>query len=129
MSMNPVVWFEVYVSDMPRAKAFYERVLGRSLVPLPTDAIEGPSLEMYAFAMSEEPTPGASGALVKMDGFSPSGNGTLVYFGCEDCAIEAGRVEAAGGRIQQDKFPIGPYGFCALAIDTEGNTFGLHSMK
>lgn len=129
MSMNPVGWFEIYVHEMPRAKAFYEHVLGCTLQPLPTDGIEGPEIEMYAFAMSEEPTPGASGALVKMDGFAPSGNGTIVYFSCEDCATEAGRVQAAGGSLQQGKSPIGPYGFCAIAIDTEGNTFGLHSMK
>ena len=24
MKMNPVNWFEIYVDDMPRAKAFYE---------------------------------------------------------------------------------------------------------
>ncbi|MCC7250056.1 MAG: VOC family protein [Lysobacter sp.] len=128
MNMNPVGWFEIYVHDMPRAKAFYERVLGRALTLLPTEGMEGPSIEMYAFAMSEEPLPGASGALVKMEGFAPNGNGILVYFSCEDCAVEAGRVEAAGGRIQQQKISIGPYGFCALAVDTEGNMFGLHSM-
>jgi predicted enzyme related to lactoylglutathione lyase len=25
---NPVGWFEIYVDDMPRAKAFYETVFG-----------------------------------------------------------------------------------------------------
>ena len=24
--INPVGWFEIYVNDMPRAKAFYEQV-------------------------------------------------------------------------------------------------------
>lgn len=27
------------------------------------------------------------------------------------------------------KFAIGQYGFIALVYDTEGNVFGLHSMK
>ena len=31
MKGNPVVWFEIYVQDMPRAKAFYEKVLGTTL--------------------------------------------------------------------------------------------------
>ncbi len=35
----------------------------------------------------------------------------------------------AGGRIQRDKMSIGQYGFIALAIDTEGNMIGLHSMQ
>ena len=42
---------------------------------------------------------------------------------------EAARVQGAGGQIAKEKFSIGPYGFCAIAVDTEGNTFGLHSMK
>jgi predicted enzyme related to lactoylglutathione lyase len=27
MTSNPVVWFEIYVQDMPRARKFYEAVL------------------------------------------------------------------------------------------------------
>ena len=56
------------------------------------------------------------------------GNSTLVYFGCEDCAVEAARVVPAGGKIFREKASIGQYGFIALAIDTEGNMIGLHSM-
>ena len=43
--------------------------------------------------------------------------------------VEASRVEAAGGKIMKPKMPIGPHGFIALVFDTEGNLFGLHSMK
>ena len=57
------------------------------------------------------------------------GNSTIVYFVTDDCAVEASRVEAAGGKIMKPKFAIGAYGFIALAFDTEGNVFGLHSMK
>lgn len=39
------------------------------------------------------------------------------------------RALAAGGRTMKDKFSIGQYGFIALVFDTEGNLFGLHSMK
>ena len=31
MTANAVSWFEIYVQDMPRAKAFYEKVFGRTL--------------------------------------------------------------------------------------------------
>ena len=57
------------------------------------------------------------------------GNSTLVYIVCEDCATEEARVNPAGGRVEKTKFSIGPYGFISLACDTEGNMFGLHSMK
>ena len=125
MNPNPVVWFEIYVQDMPRATAFYETVLGIRL-----DRLEAPmpGLEMMAFPMQQECV-GAGGALVKMEGMSSGGTSTIVYFTCEDCAVEAARVAGAGGRIHQDKMPIGQYGFIALAIDTEGNMIGLHSMN
>ena len=119
---NPVRWFEIYVQDMPRAKSFYATVLGVEFTQL-----EGPGGEMWAFPMQMD-AGGASGSLVKMEGMPSGGNGTLVYFGCEDCAVEVGRVVKAGGQVCQDKFSIGQYGFCALARDTEGNMFGLHSM-
>jgi uncharacterized DUF497 family protein len=56
-------------------------------------------------------------------------NSVLTYFSCVDCAVEAARVVAAGGKVQKEKISIGQYGFIALAIDTEGNMFGLHSMQ
>jgi hypothetical protein len=64
-----------------------------------------------------------------MEGMPSGGNSTLVYFGCKDCGIEAARVAAAGGKVFKDKLSIGQYGFIALAQDTEGNLFGLHSME
>ena len=123
MKANPVGWFEIYVQDMPRAKAFYETVLGGALQNL-----ESPGIEMWAFPMHDTET-GASGALVKMEGCPSGGNSTLVYFSCADCAVEASRVASSGGQVFKEKFSIGPYGFIALAVDTEGNMIGLHSMQ
>lgn len=45
-----------------------------------------------------------------------------------DCAVEAKRIEAAGGEILKEKSSIGEYGYIVPAFDTEGNLFGLHSM-
>ena len=123
MARNPVGWFEIYVQDMEKAKAFYEAVLSTSF-----SRINSPSIEMWGFPSNME-HPGTSGSLVKMPGFPSGGNSTLVYFSCEDCAVEGGRVVPAGGRIQRDKTSIGQYGFIVLAYDTEGNMFGLHSLK
>lgn len=123
MSANPVGWFEIYVQDIARAKAFYETVLETTLTKL-----EGGMLEMWLFPMAMG-QPGAAGALAHVDGMPSGGNSTLVYFNCEDCAQEASRVEAAGGKIKTAKMSIGENGFVAHALDTEGNMFGLHSMK
>lgn len=125
MNRNPVGWFEIYVQDMDRAKKFYEAVLHVELMKLESP---DPEIEMQAFPMNME-AGGASGALAKMDGCPSGGMGTLVYFSCEDCANEAARVEAAGGKICKPKMSIGQYGFIALVNDTEGNMIGLHSMQ
>jgi predicted enzyme related to lactoylglutathione lyase len=123
MNSNPVGWFEIYVQDMERAKAFYEAVFGVRLERLNND-----QLEMWAFPM-EMDRMGCSGALAKMEGVPSGENSTLVYFNCEDCEAEAGRVSEAGGRLEREKTSIGEYGFMALAYDTEGNMIGLHSFK
>lgn len=127
MNRNPVGWFEIYVQDMQRAKQFYETVLGVELTKLESPAEES-GLEMLAFPMNME-AGGASGALAKMEGCPSGGMGTLVYFSCEDCAQEASRVEAAGGKIFKPKFSISQYGYISLVVDTEGNMIGLHSMQ
>ena len=128
MKANPVVWFEIYVQDMERARKFYETVFQCTLEPLAVpDAVPG-GTRMLAFPMTMDAS-GAAGMLVRMEGVPSGGGGTMVYFACEDCAVEQSRVEAAGGQIHRPKFSIGPYGHCALVQDTEGNMIGLHSMQ
>lgn len=125
MKPNPVVWFEIYVNDMTRARRFYEAVFETSLQKLETPA---PDIEMWSFPM-EMNAAGAAGALCKMAGFPPAAGSTLVYFACEDCAVEEVRVVEAGGRIEKPKMSIGEHGAISLVRDTEGNMFGLHSMR
>ena len=123
---NPVGWFEIYVQDMERAKKFYQSTFQVDLQHLPSP--EGLPIEMWAFPM-EMDIPGCAGALVRMDEKDSGRGGTIIYFSCVDCAVETARAAAGGGRIHQDKFPIGDYGFCSLVYDTEENLIGLHSMQ
>lgn len=123
MTQNPVGWFEIYVQDLVRARQFYEKVFACKL-----ERLASPVIEMWAFPANSKGT-GCGGALVHMPGFSSGANSVLVYFSCQDCALEAARVVAAGGRIHRDKMAIGQHGFIVLAIDTEGNLFGLHSNR
>jgi len=130
MKSNPVVWFEIYVQDMDRAKAFYEAVLEVKLeiMPAPTEEMD---MEMWSFPADKDDsmtTYGACGMLVKMEGFPSGSGGTLVYFSCEDCAVQASRVIKNGGSIVKEKMSIGEHGFISLAQDTEGNMIGFHSM-
>jgi len=122
MQGNPIRWFEIYVQDMTRAKSFYETVFSVKL-----EKLDSTEFEMWAFPMMKDRV-GCGGALIKIPGCPSGGNSTLVYFACEDCAVEAARVLRAGGKIEKPKISIGQYGHIALAIDTEGNMFGMHSM-
>jgi predicted enzyme related to lactoylglutathione lyase len=120
---NPVNWFQIHVQDMDRARSFYEAVFGVKLTRLANT-----EHEMFSFP-SDMNGYGASGALSRIPGVPSGGGGTLVYFSCEDCAVEAERAARAGGSIRQPKMSIGEYGAAALVQDTEGNLIGLHSMK
>jgi predicted enzyme related to lactoylglutathione lyase len=122
---NPFTWVEIYVDDMGRAQKFYETVLQIQMIPMQTPGDMG-DLQMLSFPWAEGEK-NISGALCKTSDMKPGIGGTLVYFTCDDCAVESGRVENAGGKMLQEKFPIGNHGFVALAIDTEGNTIGFHS--
>ncbi|ENM5746299.1 TPA: VOC family protein [Vibrio cholerae] len=126
MQNNPVGWFEIYVNDMERAKKFYETVLKVSLEELPNPT--SMPIQMFSFPANMEKY-GASGALVKMEGICAGGGGTLIYFSCDDCAVEQERIVASGGQVHTPKMSIGQFGFITLAVDTEGNMFGLHSMQ
>ncbi|GFO55389.1 glyoxalase [Geomonas sp. Red276] len=120
---NPAGWFEIYVQDMERAKRFYGTVFQvefQQLGPMP-------GLELWSFPSDME-SYGAGGALVKMPGVASGGNSTIVYFSCQDCAVEESRVAGAGGRVEKPKMSIGKYGFISLVYDSEGNMIGLHSL-
>ena len=119
----PVGWFEIYVQDMERAKAFYQKTFKIKL-----SLIENAIPEMWAFPLLAEDH-GCPGALVKMSGKDSGIGGTIVYFSCVNCAREAARASKNGGRIHREKFAVGKHGFISLVLDTEGNLIGLHSMQ
>lgn len=117
-----VGWFEIYVQDMDRAKAFYENVFQVKL-----DCLPSPEVELWTFPMRRDEQ-GCGGALALMPGKCSGNGGTIVYFMCEDCAVETERVEQQGGRVHKPKTSIGEHGFIALVYDTEENLIGLHSL-
>jgi uncharacterized protein len=123
VNTNPVGWFDIHVSDLNRAKKFYETVFNTQLVDLP---IEWGKQSLFPF---NPEGPNISGALVEKTDMTPNGNNTVVYFETEDCIAEENKIETAGGKIIRPKISIGAFGFISLFIDTEGNTIGLHSQK
>jgi uncharacterized protein len=123
--LNAIGWFDIYVTDMKRAVTFYETVLQQKLAPIGDPTGE---TQMMSFPV-DMGLYGAGGALVKSNYARPGVGGTLVYFGVEDCAKEESRITAAGGKLVRPKFSIGEFGWVSLCEDTEGNMFGISSMK
>ncbi|RMA64694.1 VOC family protein [Ulvibacter antarcticus] len=125
---NPVVWFEIYVDNLNRAKKFYESAFKLTLSEMPMPDT-GEEMKMLFFPSDMESKNSASGALVQMKGFKAGNNSTIVYFMSEDCSIEEARIAGAGGTVIKSKMSLGEYGFMVQASDTEGNMIGIHSMK
>lgn len=122
---NAIGWFDVYVDDMDRAAAFYEAVFRRRLESIPDPTGE---TRMRAFPANMSAY-GAAGALVKSSHARPGPGGTMVYFSVDDCAVEQGRVVEQGGKVLRPRFSIGEFGWVSVCMDTEGNVFGLNSMR
>lgn len=119
-----VGWFEIPTADMERAITFYETVFDCKL-----DQNKMGDFDMAWFPWDEE-MKGAGGSLVQHEAYTPSQEGSLIYFSSEDVNIEISKVDEAGGSVLREKTEISPdIGFMALFVDTEGNRIALHSRK
>ena len=118
MPKHAINWFEIPVTDMDRAVAFYEAVLG---VPLERMELGTP---VAVFPHDEA---GVGGAL-SLDGRSPSAEGSLVYLEVEGKLQDVlDRVPGAGGEVVLAVTEIGSdYGYYAYIMDTEGNKVGFY---
>ncbi len=117
---DQIVWCDIPVSDLERAIAFYGAVLGVKL--------EQQSPSGMSFGLLPGAKESVSGCLCKMDDARPSADGPLIYLNCDgrlDLALAT--VELNGGKILKAKHQIGPYGFRAVILDSEGNRIALHS--
>jgi len=118
-----VGWFEIPVTNMERAKKFYETVFN---ITISVHELDGLIMGWFPSAPGKS---GAMGSLVRHKMYIPSSTmGPLLYFSCRDLSNELNRVEDAGGIILQAKKTISEdHGVMALVEDTEGNRIALHS--
>jgi len=124
MKSNPVGWFEIPVTDMDRAKAFYEKAFD-----LEIQVVDLGGTVMGWFPNADE-VRGVTGSLVKQESYVPSHEGTLVYFSSADVQNELDRIENAGGKILRGKTQISPeHGYMAVFEDSEGNRVALRSRQ
>ena len=120
---NALNWFEISVSDMARAKKFYEEVF----------SIDLNETEMMGMKMAFFPGDGMNGkvggGLVEGPYHKPSADGAKIYLNANpDLDVALGKVEAAGGKVTMPKMKISnEVGYMASFIDSEGNGMAMHS--
>lgn len=119
-----ISWFELPVSDMDRAKTFYEAIFDTKLHLMEL----GENFKMAIFPGGQSVV---GGALVwNEEYYKPSNShGPLIHFNANpDLQIVQDKIEDAGGTVTIPKRGIGPgRGFMAVFEDTEGNRVALHS--
>jgi predicted enzyme related to lactoylglutathione lyase len=117
---NQIVWVDIPVLDLDRAIGFYSAVLGRTV-----NKQEYPGMSIGLLPGED---PDVSGCLYTGGGNQPSTHGPLVYLNAQGRLDEAvAAVEANGGKVVQPKHQIGPHGYRAVIVDSEGNQVALHS--
>jgi predicted enzyme related to lactoylglutathione lyase len=117
---NPVVYFEIPVTNMERAIKFYKSVLHFSFEKEVID-----NNEMALFPFSDE-NAGISGALAKGEIYKPTKDGVVIYFNTLNIDETLKRAVENGGQLLYPKTSIGDLGFVAEFQDSEGNRIALH---
>ena len=114
-----VVWFDLPVADLERAGRFYSAVLAIEVTQ--------ESAGNFKFAVLEHGPQGNGGCLVPKAN-EVSATGILVYMNVDGRIRDAiKQVEKHGGRVVERITGIGPHGFRAVILDSEGNRIALHS--
>jgi hypothetical protein len=116
-----IVWVDIPVANLDRAIAFYSAVLG-----YPITKEGGPG---FVFGLLPHAGDDVAGCLViRGEDDAPSRVGPLVYLNAEGRLAQAvAAVTAQGGQVLQDVHPIGPHGYRAIVVDSEGNRVALHA--
>ncbi len=126
MQKNPIGWVEIPVHDMDRAEKFYEQFFGFKF-----QRQEEKNGYLMSFFPMDMTSYGSAAALVKGEYYTPSHQGSVVYFtapdGSVEKALEKARVQSIN--IIVPKMNIGENGFIAMVEDSEGNRIAIHSME
>jgi predicted enzyme related to lactoylglutathione lyase len=117
---NPVVYFEIPVNDINRAKQFYSSVFGFKFTDEVIDSYE---MALFPFA---ETGSGVTGALAKGDVYKPTNNGVIIYFKTDDIDTTLQLATEHGGKVLYPKTVNATYGLAVAEFeDSEGNRIAL----
>jgi uncharacterized protein len=115
--MPTIVHFDIATDDPRRAKVFYESLFGWKM--------EGPPGMPDYYLIDTEGTDGKKGVGGGLGKRGDPSQRITSYFGVDNIEKYSNKVEEYGGKLMQAKMTIPGWGYLAICMDTEGNTFGL----
>jgi predicted enzyme related to lactoylglutathione lyase len=116
---NPVVYFEIPVSNLERAVEFYGKVFGFDFT---REEIHGNKMALFPLNPDQ---PGITGALAQGEIYHPTKDGVLIYFQSSNIDETLKKAIRMNAKILFPKTMAGDYGFVAEIQDSEGNRIGL----
>lgn len=117
-----IEWFEIPVTDMARARAFYEEVFQTTLTPM--DIGQGTKMCMFP-----RPDSDIGGALCEnAEFYKPGREGPVLFLSTPDGITPTlDRARNLDATIQVPKRQVSPeHGYMAVFIDSEGNRIALY---
>ena len=118
---NIIVWADIPVADLDRARKFYSAVLQADIEMMP-------GMDSVALLPGDPMSGDVSGDLVKREDYPPGAGGVTIYFdskGDPEGMVE--RAVAAGGKVLMPVTSMGDMvGFIGFFEDSEGNRIGVH---
>jgi len=123
MVTNTIVWADIPVTDMDRARNFYSAVLQADI-----ELMEGADGDVALLPW--DPQQGTVGGdLVRGEFAKPGAGGITIYLNSKgDPEGMMARAVAAGGQVAMPVSDMGEMvGFIGHFIDSEGNRIGVHA--
>ena len=124
--MDKVIFFEIPVDDLARAKGFYVSTFGWKVNEIPSmhytqlGTVEADRMGVRGIPKE---VGAINGGMIERD--RELAQNPIIYISVKDIDKAAADIQKHGGKILKPKAPVGNFGFAAYFKDTEGNTVGL----
>lgn len=115
--MATIVHFDISADNLDRAKVFYEKLFNWKIELLP-----GPTDYYLIETRNYDGETGIGGGIAQREN---PGDGIVNFIGVSSIDSTMEKVKSLGGKVVHHKSAVPGWGYMALCLDTEDNTFGL----
>ena len=126
---NPFVHVELSTNDLSRAKEFYSKLFGWTLleVPMPGAGLPGVEASGGAYTMIEVGSGTGGGMMTNPMPGAPSH--WLAYVGVDDINASTKKARALGAKVVVDVMEVGAFGWMSVITDPTGATLAMWQAK